>query len=173
MSMKKQTELVPSGARDPFALMRQMLAAFDGPLDESGWPSLRWPTFRSRPTVETATWFPEIDVFERDHCLVTRIDLPGMKKDDVKVEVADGYLAISGERKKEVEEKKDQFYRCEREYGHFYREIPLPGGARIEDVNATFSEGVLEVSLRLAAEPEKQVRKIEIRETSKVAKTAA
>jgi HSP20 family protein len=103
---------------------------------------------------------------------VTKIDLPGMKKDDVKVEVTDGQLAISGERKSEAEEKREQFYRCEREYGSFYRRVPLPEGARIEDVKATFADGVLEVSVPLPARPEAKMRKVEIQESAK-AKTAA
>jgi HSP20 family protein len=59
----------------------------------------------------------------------------------VKVEVTDGYLAISGKRKSEEEkEKKKNFYRCERAYGSFYRAVPLPEGVKLEDVNATFAE---------------------------------
>jgi HSP20 family protein len=96
-----------------------------------------------------------------------------MKKDDVKVEVTDGHLAISGERKSEAEEKKDNFYRCEREYGSFYRAVPLPEGVKFEDVRATFADGVLEVSVPLPAKPEAKVRKVEIQESAKAAKTAA
>ena len=70
-----------------------------------------------------------------------------MKKEDVSVEVADGCLALSGERKPEKEEKKDNFYRSEREYGSFYRAVPLPEGVKLEDVKATFADGVLEVSV--------------------------
>jgi HSP20 family protein len=96
-----------------------------------------------------------------------------MKKEDVKVEVTDGRLAISGERKTEAEEKGEQFYRCERECGSFYRSVPLPEGAKIEDVKATFTDGVLEVSVPLPARPEAKIRKVEIQEPAKAAKTAA
>jgi HSP20 family protein len=126
-----------------------------------------------RARVQEATWFPEIDVFEKDNRLITKIDLPGLKKEDVKVEVTDGNLAISGERKTEAEEKKENFYRCEREYGSFYRAVPLPEGVKIEDVKATFADGVLEVSIPLPAKPESKVRKVEIQDASKSAKTAA
>jgi HSP20 family protein len=158
--------------RDPFNLLRQMTSDFDRMFETSGWPALRWPTFRTRATAEAATWFPEIDVFEKDNRLVTKIDLPGMKKEDVKVEVTDGHLAISGERKTEAEEKKENFYHCEREYGSFYRAVPLPDGVKLEDVKATFSDGVLEVSIPLPAKPEARVRKVEVQEAPK-AKTAA
>jgi HSP20 family protein len=89
------------------------------------------------------------------------------------VEVTDGHLAISGERKTEAEEKKEDFYRCEREYGSFYRAVPLPEGVKLEDVKATFSDGVLEVSLPLPAKAEAKVRKVEIQEAPQAAKTAA
>lgn len=112
-------------------------------------------------------------MFEKDHRLVTKIDLPGLKKEDVKVEVTDGHLAISGQRKSEAEEKKDDFYRCERQYGSFYRVVPLPEGVKLEDVKATFSDGVLEVSVPLPAKIEAKPRTVEIQEPQKAAKSAA
>jgi HSP20 family protein len=121
----------------------------------------------------SSTWLPNIDVFERDQQLVTKIDLPGMTKNDVKVEVADGYLTISGERKTEAEEKKDDFYRCEREFGSFYRTVPLPEGTRAEDVKATFADGVLEIAVPLPVQAEAKPQKVEIRDAGKAAKTAA
>ena len=169
---KKETALAPS-RRDPFALMRQMTSELDRLFEESPWSSLRWPSLHWGAISEKAAWSPKIDVFEKDHRLVTRIDLPGMKKEDVKVEVADGQLAISGERKHEAEEKGEQFYRSEREYGSFYRAVPLPEGARVEDVKATFTDGVLEVSVPLPERPEAKVRTVEIQEPAKAAKTAA
>ncbi|MBI3047660.1 MAG: Hsp20/alpha crystallin family protein [Acidobacteria bacterium] len=149
--------------------MRELRSEFDRMFDEFGLPSLRWPTFGRLRTAEEA-WFPEIDVFEKDNWLVTKIDLPGMKKEDVNVEVIDGQLAISGERKREAEEKGEEFYRCEREYGSFYRTVPLPEGAKIEDVKATFADGVLEVSVPLPARAETKARTIEIKEAAKAAK---
>jgi HSP20 family protein len=169
---KKETALAPSH-RDPFALMRQMTSELDRLFEESPWSSLRWPSLRRGAISETAAWSPRIDVFEKDHRLVTRIDLPGMKKEDVKVEVTDGQLAISGERKHEAEEKGEQFYRSEREYGSFCRAVPLPEGAKVEDVKATFTDGVLEVSVPLPARPDAKVRTVEIQEPAKAVKTAA
>ena len=113
------------------------------------WPSFEWPVFRTLSLAEAPAWVPAIDVFEKDNRLVTKIELPGIKKEDVKVEVADGQLVISGERKSEVEEKKEQYYRCEREYGSFYRAVPLPEGVKLDDVKATFADGILEVSIPL------------------------
>ena len=172
MSEKKQSALVPTrGTRDPFALLRQMTSELDRAFED--WPSFRWPSFGQFATSEAAAWSPKIDVFERDNRLVTRVDLPGMKKEDVSVEVTDGHLALSGERKREKEEKKDNFYRTEREYGSFYRAVPLPEGVKLEDVKATFADGVLEVSVPLPAKPEANVRKVQIEEPKPAAKSAA
>jgi HSP20 family protein len=166
----KKTALAP---RDPFALLREMTSDLDRMFETSAWPSFRWPVLRARPATEVATWFPEIDVFEKANRLVAKIDLPGLKKEDVKVEVTDGHLAISGERKTEAEERKDNFYRSERQYGSFYRAVPLPEGVKLEDVKATFADGVLEVSIPLPLKAEAKVRQVEIQEPQNAAKTAA
>jgi HSP20 family protein len=169
MSTKKHAALTPFGAvRDPFSLLRRMASEMDRMFED-----VRWPSLRTEPDIRRASWFPEIDVFERDKRLVTKIDLPGMKKEDVKVEVTDGHLTISGERKTDVQEKKDQFYRCEREYGSFYRAIPLPENVKLEDVKATFADGVLEVSMPLPTRAEEKVRTVKIEEAPKAEPTAA
>lgn len=157
-------------AKKEQSLLRQMTSELDRLLDEPAWPSFRLPTFAR--TFASMRWAPEIDVFEKDNRLVTKIDLPGMRKEDVKVEVTDGNLAISGERRTEAEEKKGHFYRCEREYGSFYRLVPLPEGAKLEDVKATFADGVLEVSVPLPAQPEAKVWKVEIQDATKAVKAA-
>jgi HSP20 family protein len=173
MLTKKETGLART-TRDPFALFRQMQAEFDRMFEGFGGPSFRLPSLRDRAVSEGATWTPGIDVFERGGRLVTKIDLPGVKKEDVKVEVADGNLTISGERQSEAEEKKENYYRCEREYGSFYRSVPLPEGVKIEDVKATFTDGVLEVSIPMPPQVEAaKPRRIEIQEPEKSGKTAA
>jgi HSP20 family protein len=172
MFEKNQPTLVPTGGpRDPFSLLRRMTSELDRAFDD--WPSLRWPSARLFGKPESAAWSPKIDVFERDDRLVARADLPGMKKEDVSVEVADGHLVMSGERKREAEETQDNFYRSEREYGSFYRAVRLPEGVKLEDVKATFSDGVLEVSVPLPARPDANVRKVEIEEPKKTVKSAA
>ena len=173
MSTQNETRLAPrSSASDPFAIFRQMRSDLDRMFDDSSWPAMRWASLPARAP-DGLTWSPTIEVFEKNNRLVTKVDLPGLKREDVKVEVTDGYLAISGERKSEAEEKKENFFRCERNYGSFYRAVPLPEGVKLEDVKASFSDGVLEVSVPLPAKPEAKVRKIEIQEAPKAAKTAA
>jgi HSP20 family protein len=103
-----------------------------------GWPGLR--------ESEGAYW-PAVDISERDGKLIVRADLPGMNKDDVKVELSDGNLVIEGERKREHEEESKGFRRYERTYGSFYRSIPVPEGANLDEARAQFRNGVLEVSI--------------------------
>src|SRR6185503_13501622 len=88
---------------------------------------------------------------------------PGLTKDDVKVELTNDMLTLSGERQEEKEEKREGFYRSERSYGSFYRQIPLPEGTKTEDANATFRNGVLEITMP-APKVETSTRKLEIKE---------
>jgi HSP20 family protein len=138
-----------------------MTGEFDRVFDEPFGSLFRWPALRGG---EAEGWAPRIDVFERDKRLITKVDLPGLKKEDVKVEVADGQLAISGERKSEVEETRENVYRCECSYGSFYRAVPLPEGVKLEDVKATFTDGVLEVSVPLPVKAEAKARTVQIEE---------
>jgi len=110
-------------------------------------------------------WSPQVEVFEREGQFVVRADLPGLTKDDVKVEVADGALTISGERKSEHDEKGEGFYRSERSYGSFYRQIPLPEGVNADEAQATFNSGVLEISMQ-APQRQSRSRRLEITEGS-------
>jgi HSP20 family protein len=160
----------PRGDRDPFTLIRQMTSELERMFE--GFPAFRWPEFAGGTVPNNANWSPKIDVIEKNGRLVTRVDLPGTKKEDVSVEVSDGQLVLSGERKRESEEKKKDFYRSEREYGSFYRSVPLPDGVKLEDIKANFADGVLEVSVPMPANTKAASRKIPIGE-SKTAKTAA
>jgi HSP20 family protein len=92
----------------------------------------------------------------------------------VKVEVTDDVLTLSGERKEEKEEKREGFYRSERNYGSFYRQIPLPEGAMTENAAATFQNGVLDITIP-APQVAAPTRKLEITEPTveKSAKAAA
>lgn len=163
MFNRKPTGLALRGEwPDPFALLGRMTSEFDRIFEEGGWPA-----FRSRWVAEPAAWTPNIDVYEKDNRLIARVDLPGMKKEDVKVEVVDGRLTISGERQHETEENRENFYRCEREYGSFYRAIPLPEGATLDHIKAAFENGVLEVTVPLAARAVPQGRSITIEEPAR------
>jgi HSP20 family protein len=92
-------------------------------------------------------WVPAMDLLEEGENLVLRADLPGLTHDDVSIEIKDGVLTVSGERKAEHEEKVDGFYRVERAYGGFSRSLTLPDGIDTEKVSAEFENGVLEVTV--------------------------
>lgn len=134
----------------PFELMRRFTEEMDRAFE--GWGLAHNWGFSSEGTV----WSPVVEVFERDNNLVVRAELPGLNKDDVKVEMTDNGLVIQGERKREHEEKGEGFYRSERSYGHFYRLIPLPEGANADQARAQFENGILEVSVPI---PESQRRR--------------
>jgi HSP20 family protein len=169
LTKRKDAPLARAGtARDPFTLLRQITSEFDRVFGE---PFGRWPA--PLPRGEEGAYMPDIDVFEKEGRLFTRVDLPGIKKEDLKVEIDDGRLVISGQRKSEVEETKEGFYRCEREYGTFRRAVPLPEGARLDDVKAKFADGVLEVSVALPSKAAAPVQKIEIEEGPTLQKPAA
>lgn len=154
---KKSASLEPARYRDPFAVLRQMMSSIERAFEE-------WPTSVELTSNDVAAWCPKVDVMERDKRLLTRIDLPGMKKEDVSVEVTDSQLIVSGERKRESEETKGNVYRAEREYGSFYRAVPLPEGCKVQDVRATFANGVLEVSVPLPAVVRSDAYKVAIEE---------
>ena len=105
-------------------------------------------------------WMPAMDLVETDDHFVLRADLPGMDEDDVKIELEDTTLTISGERKGEHEEKSEGYYRVERAFGTFARTLTLPQGVDPEAVSASFDRGVLEV--RVPKPEERKPRRIEI-----------
>jgi HSP20 family protein len=105
-------------------------------------------------------WIPPMDVVEDDEHFVVRADLPGVEEKDVNVELEDNVLTISGERKSDVEERKEGYYRIERAYGAFSRSLTLPEGIDPEGVKASFSNGVLEV--RIPKPEERKPRKVAI-----------
>ena len=94
-----------------------------------------------------ANWSPAIDIEETDREYLVKADLPDVKKEDVKVELLDGYLTIEGERKQEREEKGKRFHRVERAYGKFVRRFGLPNEVDASKAQAEFKEGVLNVHL--------------------------
>jgi len=94
---------------------------------------------------EFELWAPPLEVKHKNGNFVVTAELPGLTKDEIKVEVIDEALVVEGERKREKEEKGEEFYRSERYYGKFYRSIPLPKGAKTDEIKAELTNGVLEV----------------------------
>jgi HSP20 family protein len=98
-------------------------------------------------------WYPAVDLVEDGDHYVLRADLPGLSEDDVKVEVEDGILTVSGERRSESEESKGGYYRLERAAGSFARSLRLPEGVDASSIEARFDKGVLEVRVPKPEQP--------------------
>jgi HSP20 family protein len=165
---KKELELArKTPDLNPFGLMRRFTRDMERLFDD--FEGFRFPGFFNREFFPLATelrdcdWMPQIEVLRSNGDLLVKADLPGLTKDDVKVELTDEALTITGERKEEKEEKHEGFYRTERNYGRFHRHIPLPEGAKTDKANATFRNGVLEVTVPVA-KTESRARKLEIKE---------
>jgi HSP20 family protein len=154
-------------ATSPFSLMRRMMEDLDRLFEDFGTRREQTETGRRyltrRSTEREVFWTPHVDVFERDGKLVVRADLPGLSRDDVRVEVEDGALTIEGERRQERESEGAGTYHAERVYGMFRRVIPLPEGVDPQSAEARFDSGVLEVSIPLPAE-KRRGRRVEIQQ---------
>ena len=152
-----------SWGASPFRVLQRFADEIDRMFDDVG---RRWggmPALRERTT--TDMWAPQIEVFQRENELVIRADLPGMNRNDITVDTTEDAVTIHGERRQESEEEREGVYRSERVYGSFYRAIPLPEGAITEQANATFRDGVLEITMPVP--PKSKGRRIEIGEGAK------
>ena len=108
-------------------------------------------------------WSPRVEIFQKEDKFIVRAELPGVKKEDVNVELGDDQLTIHGERREEHEEEREGFYRSERSYGSFRRSIPLPEGVIAESADASFRDGVLEIRLQAPPKEVSRGRRIEIK----------
>lgn len=90
---------------------------------------------------------PAIDIFEDNGNIVLKAELPGIKKEDIDVTLADGAITISGEKKKEEEVKQKDYYKWERSYGSFVRSFTLPAEVQADKITSVFKDGILEVKM--------------------------
>jgi HSP20 family protein len=90
-------------------------------------------------------WAPPLEVRHKDGNFIVTAELPGIAKEDVKVEVIEESLVVAGEKKVVKEEKEEGYFRSERSYGKFYRSIPLPKGAKADLIKAELTNGILKV----------------------------
>jgi len=128
---------------DPFAELGELRSRFDRMFDE-------WLDGRER------AWTPAVDVVREDDHLVVRADLPGLKPEEVKIEVEDDILTISGDHEERKEEKDTDYVRRERRYGSFSRSMALPGGVDAKEITASTRDGVVEVTVPLPKEAIKE-----------------
>jgi len=125
------------------------------------------PIWRHLPA-EQISWAPNIDVFEKGDKLVVKAEIPGMKEDDINVSVEGNMLIIRGEKKTESEVKEEEYYRCERSYGSFFRSVALPSTVDASKVEADYEDGVLEVTL--PKKPEVKPKKVTVKKKEKASK---
>lgn len=144
--------------RDPFSALQQEIDDLFENFGRGSWLS-------PITSQETAVDFvPRIDVVDDEKEVRVTAELPGMDEKDIEVELTDNLLTIKGEKKREEEEKRKGFYRLERSYGSFHREIPLAEGViDTETPEASFKKGVLTVRLAKKAEAQQGARKIPVK----------
>jgi HSP20 family protein len=118
-------------------------------------------TLFDRSAADARSWTPAMDLVEADDHFLLRADLPGLREEDVNIEVRDNTLRISGERKAEHEQRERGWYRLERQFGKFSRALTLPEGIDADAIEASFDHGVLEV--RIPKPEERKPRRIEIK----------
>ena len=132
---------------EPFAELAELRSRFDRLFDD-------WLDGHER------AWTPAIDVVRENDHLVLRADLPGIKPEEVKIEVEDDILTVSGEHEERKEEKDKHYVRRERRYGSFSRSLTLPVGVDAKKIKAETHDGVVEVTIPLPKEAKKQTVKI-------------
>lgn len=148
-------------AATPLNFMRRFSEEMDHLYEDFGLGRGWLTPMLDKAQLPEGVWSPQVEMFERDNELVLRADLPGLTKDDVSVEIANDGITIEGERKNDGE-KREGYYRSERSYGKFYRRIPMPEGINAEDAEASFSNGVLEITMPATKREERKPRRLEI-----------
>jgi len=162
LETRKAEDVAQRLAATPFTLMKRFSEEMESLFEDFGFDRTWIAPLSQGPTPAKGPWHPQIEMFERGNDIVVHADLPGLTKDDVKVEIDDDGITIEGERKNHNEAKGEGYYRSERSYGRFYRRLPLPDGISPEGADATFSNGVLEVTLSAPQRTERKPRRLEI-----------
>jgi len=150
---------------NPLAMMRRFSEEVDRIFDEFGMGRGLFGSRSGRGQDSgQEMWSPQIEMYERDNQLIVCADLPGLKKDDIHLEINDDAVVIKGERHQEFEDTRQGYHRSERSYGSFYRTISLPEGADAEQAKASFQDGVLKITLPLPKREQSRSRRIEVQE---------
>ncbi|KAF0232620.1 MAG: HSP20 family protein [bacterium] len=138
---------------NPFDLIKEFTEEMDKVSENFGFSKFESKEF---------DWKPAIDIFTRDGKFFIHAELPGMAKEDIKVELEENRLVVRGERKRETKEEKKDFYRSELSYGSFYRAIVLPKEANIGEIEAKFGNGILEICMPVAVKAEDKKKEVPI-----------
>lgn len=150
VATKKPSEIVSRGEE-----FEQWLDRFMDDMWRRPFPSLfgrdRWLPIRP-----LSIRMPSLDVYEEKDSVVVKAELPGMRKEDVEVNLAGENLTIKGEKKEDKEVKEDDYYRRERSYGSFLRTVALPCEVKSGEIKASFKDGVLEIRMPKTEEAKKK-----------------
>jgi HSP20 family protein len=106
--------------------------------------------------------YPTVDIFEDGNDVVVKAELPGMKKDDIEVNISDDVITISGEKKTEDKVEKKDYYRLERSFGAFTRTLQLPAETQTDKAKASFKDGILEVRIPKTTAAVQKVKKVTV-----------
>ena len=124
-----------------------------------------WDSFFERRPArveEVSEWFPSLDVSETDTDYIVKVEVPGIDPKDIHLSLMDHVLTIKGEKKQEKEEKEEDYHLIERSYGSFTRSIRLPSQVQSDQINATYKNGVLKITLPKTEEAKKKEIKIQV-----------
>lgn len=162
-SAGKSAPAQPGTARHPFEDLRHEIDRLFEDFGRTGWlSSLRGvnvePLFRAR------TWnMPAVDIAEKEKSFEVTAELPGLDPNNVEVTLRNGNIVISGEKHEQSEESSKDFYVKERQYGSFERAFPIPDDVDTSKIDATFKNGILNVTMPKKAEAQKPVQKVAIK----------
>ncbi len=152
MAIEKRRESEELDIYRPFEEMQRVMDRF---FEE--FPKI-WPA-----TISNEMFTPAVDISETDKSYEFEIELPGMKREDVQIEVNDGILTVSGEKQEEKQEDKKGYKKIERSYGKFERSFSLPADIDDKNISAKFENGLLNISIPKSPEAKSAKRKIEIK----------
>jgi HSP20 family protein len=160
-------------------------------LEENHMVVTRWDPFRELTTLQnrvnsifqdynrsgqdelttTGSFIPAVDVYEDEHKIVLKLEIPGVSQDDVDIRLENSTLTVRGERKFEKEEKEENFHRIERRYGSFSRSFTLPNTVDTENIRANYEQGVLNIELSKRAEAKPKQIKVNVSSGKALGKT--
>ena len=144
------------GFFSPFEEMERWFEeAFRRPFFAPSWmPRFKFP--------EIGEMYPTVDIFEDGNDVVVKAELPGMKKDDIEVNISDDVITISGEKKTEEKVEKKDYYQLERSFGSFTRTLQLPAETQTDKARASFKDGILEVRIPKTTAAVQKVKKVTV-----------
>jgi len=158
---------------NPFEIMQRMSDEMDRLFEDLGFGRSRLLRSAYGGASPAPTWSPRIEAFQDGDRFIVRADLPGVKKDDLEVNLTDDAVTIQGERQQEERDERQGYYRSERSYGSFYRAIPLPEGVIADSCHANFKDGVLEITLQAPPHEVSRGRRVDIGDSSEASASSS